>query len=131
MFTVEDFTGIAQIQADSLYAERDKGAKRPKEMVINTELHKQLKLGKTVTLGHVGEIPLVPEKDAVLFMFRGYTDEPFEVIKQLKRPAKPKPFEVHKEVVVQKALAETKPVEAKPVASTKFIPPTKRKKTVR
>ena len=72
-FTLEEFNRCAQIQADFLY---ERGCRKPKEMVINEDLRKSLNLGSSITLNHMGEIPLVDDPHTVLFMFRGFTYDP-------------------------------------------------------
>lgn len=68
--TLEEFNRCAQLQADYLHA---RGGRKPREMIISPSIRKNLNLGESITLKHIGEIPLVDEPNTPLFMFRGFT----------------------------------------------------------
>lgn len=144
MITLDVFQTAAQMQADTLY---ERKCYRPKEMIINPELRKGLNLGSSVTLNHVGTVPLVDEPGIPLFMFRGFTRE---LISEITDVLKSKPVilkgrslgmssfvaaqvnsgSVHLNTVSSELAKETKQIDIAP-AKKSFIPMSKRKRAAR
>jgi len=104
--TLDEFNRCAQLQADYLHS---RGCYKPKEMVISASIRSRLNLGSSITLNHVGEIPLVEDASMPLFMFRGFTYDKTQdtsstvAIKTL--PSIPKESQLPDSIVIEKSLS--------------------------